>query len=302
MSVVMRGRGPSAGRNAVAVIGLLILAVACTPSLGQQAPTQGSDITIGIPLAASGADAQEAALTRQGYDLWHDWANRGGGIEVKGVRHRVRLLYENDNSNPQQSAQVAQQLIVKDRARFLLGPYGTLSTAAVAAVADQARVPVVASNAAARQIFTQGFHYVFGVLASEDQYPQALINMVHTMNPAPQTVAVLTADDPFSEAGAKATIAYAMSSGLKIVYSQIYPSGLTNFDSLIEQVKARNPDMLFNLGHLLESVAVNKAALDVQLNVKLFAYAVGPAEPAFVGALGKAANYVVTVAPWTPQA
>src|SRR5207302_6513492 len=25
-------------------------------------------------------------------------------------------------------------------------------------------------------------------------------------------------------------------------------------------------------------------------------------EPAFVGALGKAANYVVTVAPWTPQA
>jgi len=89
-------------------VGLLILAVACTPSLGQRAPTQGSDITIGVPLAASGADAQEAALTRQGYDLWHDWANRSGGIEVKGVRHRVRLLYENDNSDPQQSAQNAK--------------------------------------------------------------------------------------------------------------------------------------------------------------------------------------------------
>src|SRR5689334_7549627 len=127
MCVDMRGWGPLVGRNAVSVFGLLILAGGCTPSLGQQATTRGSDITIGIPLASTGSDVQEEALTRQGYDLWLDWANRGGGIEVKGVRHRVRLLYENDNSNPQQSAQVAQQLIVKDRVRFLLGPYGTLS-------------------------------------------------------------------------------------------------------------------------------------------------------------------------------
>jgi branched-chain amino acid transport system substrate-binding protein len=216
--------------------------------------------------------------------------------------HRVHLLYENDNSDPLISAQVTQQMITQKKVQFMLGPYGTTNTAAVAAVADKYRVPLVASNAAARQIFTQGFRYVFGVLASADQYPQALIDMVLTMNPKPATVAIVTADDLFSQSGAKATADYAVSRGLKIVFSQTYPSGLTNFDALIQQAKARNPDMLFNLGHLLESVAVNKAAMDVQLNAKLFAYAIGPAEPEFVGALGKAADYVVTVSPWTAEA
>jgi len=269
---------------------------------GLQSPTRGSDITIGIPLAATGSSVQEAALTRQGYDLWLDWANRKGGIEVQGARHRVRVLYENDNSDPQLSASLTQQLITQKKVQFLLGPYGTTNTAAAAAVADKYQVPLVASNAAARQIFSQGYRYVFGVLAPPDQYSQALIDMVHTMNPKPVTVAVHAADDVFSQSGAKATVDYAVSRGLKVVYSKTYPSGLTNFNTLIQQAKATSPDMLFNLGHLLESVAVNKAAMDLQLNAKLFAYAVGPAEPEFVGALGKAANYGVTVSAGTAEA
>jgi branched-chain amino acid transport system substrate-binding protein len=279
-----------------------VLSAACTPVAGSQPTRPGPDVTIGIPLSATGSSVLEAGLTKQGYDLWLDWANRNGGINLQGVMHRVHLLYENDNSDPLISAQVTQQMITQKKVQFMLGPYGTTNTAAVAAVADKYRVPLVASNAAARQIFTQGFRYVFGVLASADQYPQALIDMVLTMNPKPATVAIVTADDLFSQSGAKATADYAVSRGLKIVFSQTYPSGLTNFDALIQQAKARNPDMLFNLGHLLESVAVNKAAMDVQLNAKLFAYAIGPAEPEFVGALGKAADYVVTVSPWTAEA
>src|SRR5205085_10492101 len=132
--------------------------------------------------------------------------------------------------------------------------------------------------------------------------PQVLIDKVLSMNPRPTTVAILAADDVFSQSAAKATADYATPRGIKVVYSQTYPSGLTNFDSLMQQAKATNPDMLFNMGHLLESVAVSKAAMDVQLNAKLFAYTTGPAESQFVGALGKAADYVITVSPWTPDA
>src|SRR5207249_10706610 len=135
-----------------------------------------------------------------------------------------------------------------------------------------------------------------------DQYPQALIDMVSSVNPRPLTAAVLVADDEFSQEAAKAAAAYAVPKGFRIVFEKTYPSGLTNFEALIQQAKATNPDMLFNVGHLLESVAVDKAAMDVQLNAKLFAYTTGPAEPEFAVALGKAADYVVTVSPWTAQA
>jgi branched-chain amino acid transport system substrate-binding protein len=279
-----------------------MLLVGCSPMAGPQPPAQGRDIKIGVPLAATGDAAQEGMLTRQGYDLWLGWANRNGGIEVQGVRHRVRLLYQDDTSVPQVSARLTQQMITQSKVDFLLGPYGTTNTAAAAAVGEQAHVPMVASNAAARQIFMQGYRYLFGVLASADKYPQAVIDMALTMNPRPVTVAALSADDLFSVSTNQASIAYALSKGMKIVYQQTYPSGLTDFHTLIQQAKAKNPDVLLNAGHLLESVAVNKAAMDLQLNAKLFVYAVGPAAPQFVEALGKSANYVVTASPWTAQA
>jgi branched-chain amino acid transport system substrate-binding protein len=298
MSPLMLRSGRST--RSLSVLGLIVLSVACTP--GSQSPKQGSDITIGVPLSTTGSSVQESGLTKQGYDLWLDWANRHGGIEVQGVTHRVRLAYENDNSDPQVSARVTQQMITQNKVSFLLGPFGTTSTAASAAVADRYHVPLVASNAAAPQIFARGFRYVFGVLPSATRYPQVLIHMVLTLSPKPLTIAILAADDLFSQSTAQETINYAVHGGLRIVFSQTYPAGLTNFNPLIQQAEATNPDMLFNVGHLLESVAVHKAAMDLQLDAKLFAYDVGPGEPEFVGALGKAADYVTTVLPWTPDA
>jgi branched-chain amino acid transport system substrate-binding protein len=47
-------------------------------------------------------------------------------------------------------------------------------------------------------------------------------------------------------------------------------------------------------------VAINKAAKQLDLNAKLFAYTVGPSTPDFVSSLGTDANYVVDPSQWTP--
>src|SRR5215469_1975802 len=195
----------------------MLLAVGCTSPMmgGSSAPRQGADIVIGAPLALSGDLMHEAAAARRGYDLWADWANRSGGVVVGGVRHRIRVLYEDDGSDPQKSAQLAEQMITQEKATFLLGPYGTTNTATVAAVADRHHVPMIAANGAARQIFMQGYHYVFGILASADQYPAAVLDMGLGLNPKPQTLAVLSADDVVSLAIAKGAIDYAASRGLR---------------------------------------------------------------------------------------
>ena len=123
-------RSPQSVRRPLAwALWLLVLSLACTPTAVTQSSKQGSDITIGIPISTTGGSVQEASLQRQGYDLWADWANRNGGIDVQGVRHRVRLLYQNDNSDPQTSAQVAQQMITQEKAQFMLGPFGSTNTA-----------------------------------------------------------------------------------------------------------------------------------------------------------------------------
>src|SRR5215472_3491075 len=144
-------------RLALRLITALLAGVACSmTSMSRPLPT-GDDIVIGVPNAATGDYNVEGPLTRQGYDLWADWTNERGGIEVNGTLHKVRLLYQDDQSQPQMSAQIAEQMLTTQKVQFLLSPFGSNTTAAVAAVAEQHHMPLVASNAGARQVFMQGF-------------------------------------------------------------------------------------------------------------------------------------------------
>lgn len=283
-----------------AALGLAMLA--CTPLQSAPPPVKtGPDVIIGIPLGLTGNLSNESAMAKQGYDLWLDWVNEHG-LTVQGVRHRVRIQYADDTSKPDVTAQLAEQMITQNGASFLLGPYSAANTAAAAAVAERHHVPLISANGSARSIFAKGYRYVFGVQTPADRNLQVLFDLVATANPKPTTVAVLAADDSFSQEVAKGAIDYAQAKGLQIVYSQKYPNGSTNLYNLVNEVKAKNPDIVINSGHLLEAIAMNKAAMDLRLNAKMFAYSVGPTMPDFVKALGPQADYIVTGSQWTARA
>src|SRR6266568_5158386 len=86
---------------------MAVLGCGLGPMSSAPPPKYGDDIVVGLPLAASGNLAQEGGMAKQGYDLWMDWVNgTKGGIEVAGVRHRVRLDYQDDTSKPDVDAQL----------------------------------------------------------------------------------------------------------------------------------------------------------------------------------------------------
>ncbi len=289
-------------RLRVSALVVALLSAACSMSSAPREPKTGSPIVIGVPNAATGAYNVEGPLTEQGYELWADWANRRGGIEVQGVMHKVRMIYQDDQSSPQLSAQIAERMLTVDKVQFLLGPYGTPPAATVAAVAERHRMPVVLPSAGARQVFMQGFHYSFGILAPVDQYPAAVFEWELSQPPRPTTLAILTADDDASMLITQGTIAAATQKGIKVVYMQKYPAGTTNLYPLVQQAKAKNPDIFFNSGHFLEAVAADKAAKDLALDAKVLSFGVGPQQPEFVQALGPVADYTVTATPWAAQA
>jgi branched-chain amino acid transport system substrate-binding protein len=289
-------------RYAVGLVSALaVLLVACGSAGGGGATTAGEDIVIGVPMSITGTQSKEGALAKQGYDMWRQWVNGQGGIDVKGTKHRVQLTYEDDQSKADISAQLTQKLITEEKAQFLLGPYGSATTASDAVIAEKNGVPMVEGNGAAQAIFNQGYKFVFGVLSPANVYLQGVLDMAATLSPRPTTVAMLSADDNFSLEVAKAVTDYAPSKGFQIVYSDRYPNGSTNLSGLVANARARNPEIVLNSGHLQEAIAINKAAKDLKLDAKLFAYSVGPSTPDFITALGKDADYVLDGSQWTPQ-
>ena len=280
-----------------------MLALACggASSGGTATTTTGEDLVIGVPMSITGTQSKEGALAKQGYDMWLQWINQQGGINVKGVKHKVQLKYEDDTSKADISAQLSQKLITEEKAQFLLGPYGSATTASDAVVAEKNSIPMVEGNGAAQAIFNQGYKYVFGVLSPANVYLTGVLDLAATLSPKPTTVAMLAADDNFSQEVAKAVTEYAPSKGFQIVYSDKYPNGSTNLSGLVANTKAHNPDIVLNSGHLQEAIAIHKAAKDLKLDAKLSAYSVGPSTPDFIVALGKDANYVFDGSQWTPQ-
>ena len=270
---------------------------------GSPAPatTTGSTLVFGAPLGLTGSLTKESTLTQQGYNLWQDWINQQGGINVNGVKHPVKIVYYDDTSSANQSAVLMQKLITEDKAQFLLGPYGSAATATDAAIAEKNQIPMVEANGAAQAIFNQGYKYTFGVLSPANKYLQGVIDLAATLSPKPTKIALLSADDNFSLEVADAINTYAPTKGMQIVVYKKYKNGSTNLAAEVEAAKAASPDMVLNSGHLQEAIAINKAAKEQQLNAKLFAYSVGPSTPDFIAALGKDADFVYDGSQWTPQ-
>src|SRR6266496_6735914 len=267
---------------------------------GAQAATSfDGTLLFGASISLTGSTAKEGGLTRDGYDLWRDTYNKAGGINVGGKHYKIETKYYDDASNAQQSATLADKLIKEDKVNFLLGPYGTSPTLQVSTVAEKNKIPMIEGNGAAESIFSQGYKYTFGVLSPAQNYLTGAIDMALDQNPKPATVAVLTADDPFSVEVADAAQKYATSKGLQVVYFQKYPDKSTDLRAPLTEAKSKNPDFFLNSGHLQESLAIVQQAKELGLNAKGFAFSVGPSIPDFQTTLQNDANYVFGGTQWT---
>ncbi|MFN2461012.1 MAG: amino acid ABC transporter substrate-binding protein [Candidatus Velthaea sp.] len=268
------------------------------------APVSADDATIvfGAAVAATGRDAREGALTKEGYEFWKDYVNAHGGIPVGGKRYRVDIRYADDESNPQTAARLVEKFIDQDHVNFMLAPYGSADTFSAAAVVERKKIPMVEGNGASERIFNQGNKYTFGVLSPGRKYLQGVLDMAVHMKPRPQTIAVVSANDLFSIEAAAGAIEFANAHGLKVVYTTRYPADTTDVSSVVTALKATNPDIVVNGGRLQEALMMQRALKEQNVNAKIFAHSVGPDTPDFRQTLGKDANYVFGGTQWSSSA
>lgn len=285
---------PLAGTVALATAASIALAVLPAPAFA------ADTITFGAALAATGRDAREGVLTKEGYEFWKDYVNAHGGLKVGGKTYNVEIKYADDESNAQTSARLVERFINQDRVNFILGPYGSATAFATAAVVERYKIPMVEGNGSSEKIFNQGFHYIFAVLSPAKRYLEGIVALSLQQNPKPKTVAVVAANDLFSLEVASGAADYAKAHGLSIVYNNKYPADTTDVSSVVSGIKATNPDIILNGGHLQDALLLQKGFKEQNVLPKAYGYSVGPDTPDFRKALGKDANDVFGGTQWSP--
>jgi branched-chain amino acid transport system substrate-binding protein len=258
-------------------------------------------LQIGAALSLTGSLAKEGALTKQGYQLCQEKVNQRGGVKVGDKKAKLAIAYSDDRSEPDTAARLIDKFN-DDGVTLILGPYGSPSTEAAAAAVERNGQAMVDSSGADDNIFTKGYKNTFAVLSPASDYVAIMIEAItSSANPKPKTVAMLSADDGFSQTAAKGGVKAAEEAGLEVVAEESFPEHTTDVSSALTKVKGKNPDLILGSVHVEEGIAIVKQSTELGVKPQGFGETVAPPTPDFSKALGDSANGVVGSTQWTAE-
>jgi len=269
---------------------------------GQEKGTAAAaPIKMGASLALTGGLSRFGEMMKNGYELWKDEVNAKGGINVGGTKRLVEIVYYDDQSDNNTSAQLTEKLITQDKVQFLLGPYGSGPTFATTAIGERYDIITIATTANAANIYTRDFKNVFAVLPPGVKIFNSFIDMIAAQNPRPTKVAIIAPNDNFPVSVASGAQEYAKSKGFDVVYYEIYPKEIKDLSSTILKIKESGAEVLMGSGYIEESILTVRQLREQRVNLKAIGFTTGPELKDFRDNLGDDANNVCGVAWWMPE-
>lgn len=268
-----------------------------------QAKVEGDTIVFGAAVSLTGKYSTNGKNTKDGYELAVKRVNELGGVKVGGKSYQVKVVYYDDESTSARGAQLVERLISQDGVKFVLGPYSSGLTKAIAPVTEKYQIPMVEGNGADRGLFTHGYRYLFAVLNTSDYYLRAAINLAAEetqkagKDPKNLKVAVAIENDNFSQDVRDGVIEDAKKWGMKVVIDDKLPPELNDMSSTLTKVKALKPDILVVSGHAKGAALAIKQVADMKVDVPMLALTHCDSAKV-IEKFGKEAEYAVCASQW----
>ena len=161
---------------------LSICFVSMVLALPVNAKVEGDTIILGAAVSLTGKYSTNGEHTKNGYNMAVQRINDMGGVTVGGKSYKFDIIYYDDESDSSRAAQLAERLIKQDGVHYMLGPYSSGLTKAMAPVTEENQIPMVEANGASRSLFTKGYKYLFAVLAPANLYLDVAIETAVELN------------------------------------------------------------------------------------------------------------------------
>ena len=264
---------------------------------------EGDTVVLGAAVSLTGKYSVNGKNTKDGYDLAVKRINEMGGVKVGGKSYKLKVLYYDDESTPARGAQLAERLISQDGVQFVLGAYSSGLTKAIAPVTEKYKVPHVEGNGAARELFTQGYRYLFAVLSTSDYYLRDAVNLAAEVakkngrDPKSLKIAMAFENDPFSLDVREGIVEDAKRHGMQIVVDDKLPPEINDMAATLTKVRAIKPDLLLVSGHEKGATLVVRQTAEMKIEVPIVATT--HCDSAKIAeSLGKMAEQVLCASQW----
>lgn len=254
-----------------------------------------SVLKIGLTLGITGKYSEISDQQMKGLRLWQIDVNKKGGILGK----KIEVIIYDDKSEVDVSKRLYEHLIMKDKVDFILGPYSSTITEAVAPIAEKYRYPMLVSGASADSLWEKGYKYLFGIYSPASRYAVGFLEMLVLEDI--DGIAIVGADDSFSENIASGTMRWAEMLGLRVVSVERFKKGTERLDHIVRKIMESGANVLIVCGHLEESINMRLALDRTGWRPKAYFASVGPAVDAFYEQLKGKADLTFSASQWEPS-
>jgi ABC-type branched-subunit amino acid transport system substrate-binding protein len=263
-----RGRSKAVAALAALVV---LLGAACSGNGGggDQGGGQTSEpIDIGASLPLTGDFSQPGGAAKRGYEVWAELVNERGGV----LGRQVKLTILDDASSQDTVVADYNRLITRDKVDLLLGTFSSLLNLPASAVAERNRMLYVEPAGGAPAMFERGFKYLFfAQQATAPHQADVFVDWIKGLpaDQRPKTAAYPTQDDPFATPVIETMQKALEQAGVKTVYSTVYPPETSNFDTIANTIKARNPDLVAQGAVFEDGVGMVRSLIKVGFSPKM---------------------------------
>ena len=257
-------------------------------------------IRIGYSLSLSGILAANGKTALLAHKLWEEYINNKGGL----LGRPVQLVCIDDQTNPNLVPDIYQKLLAGEQIDLIMGGYGDNSIKpAMPLIIEHKRFFVGLMGLAVNQEFNYENYFAMiptgpdpGVALTEGFFSVAAMQ-----HPKPETVALLSADAPFSKSPVQGAKENCSKNGMRVVFAETYPLSTTDFSPFIHKVQQTGADVLFMCSYVSDSVGLIRAIIQQGLKVKLVGGAmIGPQNGSVKLELGPLLNGIVNYEYWLP--
>lgn len=287
-------------RNLLVLLGLLWL-VGCSPSDQAEKPkgnahddtsssAESRPITIGAVLCLTGSGAEYGKDAERGIMLAVDELNSQGGISGR----RVRVLVEDDQTQPRVAVSAAEKLISVNDVKVIIGAVTSSSHLAIAPIADREQV-VIISPGASNPSITDAGDFVFRNWISDELEGSRMAEYVYSQGV--RSAAVLYINNDYG-VGLKDVFTRRFGElGGKLPVIESYEQDATDFRTQLTKIASSHPDIIYLPGYYKELAGILNQSVELGIKIPMRSV-VCFEDPKLLELAGKNAEGVIYSSPY----
>jgi ABC-type branched-chain amino acid transport systems, periplasmic component len=201
---------------------------------------EADTIKIGLCIPVTGNMPDSGKLATWGAEMAADEINAAGGVLGK----QVELVIEDDNNKGDKAATAVQKLIDKDKVVGIVGSAHTVAALPMGPVCTQNKIPLISPNPTNVKITKEGGEYVYQIQFTDPVQAAVLADFTYNELKLSKAAVLYNISNDYPKALAEAFVGSFEGQGGKVIATETYNEGDTDFKVQLTKIKETNPEVI----------------------------------------------------------